>query len=81
MGYSTSVVVVEKENMSEAVTYEVPAIHCVHCAASIKEEVAEVGGVESVDVDLDAKIVTIHGQALSDASLRPAIQEAGYEAA
>jgi len=67
--------------MSETITYTVPAIHCGHCAASINEEVAEVKGVESVEVDLDSKVVTVHGQQLSNEALREAIQEAGYEAA
>ena len=67
--------------MSETVTYTVPAIHCAHCAKSIREEVSEVDGVEDVDVDLDAKVVTIHGSELDDAALRAAIVEAGYEAA
>lgn len=67
--------------MSETVTYSVPAIHCAHCATSIREEVSEVEGVEDVDVDLDAKSVTIKGLELDDAALRAAIVEAGYEAA
>jgi copper chaperone len=67
--------------MSDTKTYTVPAIHCGHCAASIKEEVSGVEGVEAVDVDLDAKLVTIRGEALSDGALREAIEEAGYEAA
>lgn len=67
--------------MSETVTYTVPAIHCAHCGMSIREEVSEVEGVEAVDVDLEAKVVTITGRALSDEKLRAAIREAGYEAA
>jgi copper chaperone len=67
--------------MSETVTYTVPAIHCAHCATSIREEVSEVGGVDEVAVDLDSKLVTITGDALDDAALRAAIVEAGYEAA
>lgn len=67
--------------MSDTRTYTVPAIHCNHCAASIKDEVAGVEGVEAVDVDLDAKVVTIRGQGLDDRTLREAIAEAGYEAA
>jgi copper chaperone len=67
--------------MSETVTYNVPKIHCTHCGAAIKEEVSEVPGVESVDVDVDAKVVTIHGESLDDTALRAAIEEAGYEAA
>ena len=67
--------------MSETVTYSVPAIHCAHCAMSIREEVSEVEGVENVDVDLDGKIVSIKGLELDDAALRAAIVEAGFEAA
>ena len=67
--------------MSETITYTVPAIHCGHCAASIKEEVGEVLGVESVEVEVGSKVVTIQGEQLSDEALRAAIQEAGYEAA
>ena len=67
--------------MGEAVTYSVPAIHCEHCAMSIREEVSEVEGVDEVDVDLDAKVVTVSGHALDDRAVRAAIVEAGYEAA
>ena len=67
--------------MSQTVTYSVPAIHCAHCATSIREEVSEVAGVDRVDVDLEAKAVTIHGRELDDSTLRAAIEQAGYEAA
>jgi len=67
--------------VTEVVTYSVPAIHCTHCAMSIREEVSEVEGVDDVAVDLDAKMVTVRGRELDDAALRAAIVEAGYEAA
>jgi copper chaperone len=67
--------------VSESVTYEVPAIHCAHCAMSIREEVSEIEGVDEVAVDLDTKVVTISGRDLDDSALRAAIAEAGYEAA
>jgi copper chaperone CopZ len=67
--------------VSESVTFEVPAIHCAHCAMSIREEVSEVEGVDEVAVDLDTKVVTVSGSDLDDAALRAAIAEAGYEAA
>jgi copper chaperone CopZ len=67
--------------LSETVIYSVPAIHCAHCAMSIREEVFEVEGVEDVAVDLDTKVVTVSGRELDDTALRAAIEEAGYEAA
>jgi copper chaperone len=67
--------------VSDTIIYAVPAIHCEHCAMSIREEVTEVQGVEAVEVDLDAKIVTVSGESLSDALVRAAIGEAGYEVA
>jgi copper chaperone len=67
--------------VSETITYSVPAIHCAHCAMSIREEVEEVTGVDEVDVDLESKAVTIRGHELDDGALRAAIVEAGYEAA
>jgi copper chaperone len=66
--------------MSETLTYDVPAIHCAHCAMSIREEVSEVEGVDEIVVDLETKVVTVRGTALEDEALRAAIAEAGYEA-
>jgi copper chaperone len=67
--------------MGETLTYTVPGIHCEHCEMSIREEIAEVPGVQDVDVDLESKVVIVHGRDLSDELLRAAIEEAGYEAA
>ena len=67
--------------MSETLIYSVPAIHCAHCATSIREEVSGVAGVEDIAVDLDRKVVTVTGRELDDAALRAAIEEAGYEPA
>jgi copper chaperone len=67
--------------MSETITYSVPGVHCGHCRAAITEEVSAVAGVESVEVDLESKRVTVTGATLDDAAIRGAIDEAGYEAA
>jgi copper chaperone len=66
--------------MSETATYSVPGISCGHCRAAITAEVTTVSGVESVDVDLDTKLVRISGENLDDAALVAAIDEAGYDA-
>ena len=60
--------------------YSVPDVHCAHCQHAITKEVSQVAGVESVDVNLDTKLVTVHGSGVSDQAVREAIYEAGYEA-
>jgi copper chaperone CopZ len=62
-------------------TYSVPGLHCSHCQDAVTRELETVSGVGSVDVDLDTKLVTVHGSNLDDAALRAAIDEAGYEIA
>jgi copper chaperone len=66
--------------MADAFTYTVPAMHCGHCERAVRDEVVKVAGVETVAVDLDTKLVTIHGTGIADAAVREAIDEAGYEA-
>jgi copper chaperone CopZ len=53
---------------------------CEHCKTAVAEELSAVPGVESVAVDLDAKLVRVSGHPLEDGALRAAIDEAGYEA-
>jgi len=65
----------------EQLIYSVPGVSCGHCRAAITAEVAMVPGVASVDVDLDARRVTITGSELDDAAVRAAIDEAGYDVA
>ena len=66
---------------AQQLVYSVPGVSCGHCRAAITEEVAPLAGVESVDVDLEAKRVAVRGDDLDDAAIRAAIEEAGYEAA
>ncbi len=66
--------------MSDVITYRVPRMHCEHCKRAVTEEVSSVPGVESVEVELDTKLVVVRGESLDDRALRAAIDEAGYEA-
>ena len=67
--------------MTDTLTYTVADMTCGHCKQAVTKEVSAVEGVESVEVDLDTKLVTVVGSSLDDAKLRAAIDEAGYEAA
>jgi copper chaperone len=60
-------------------TYSVPGISCDHCKRAIEGEVSAVADVESVEVDVEARRVTVVGG--DDAEIRAAIDEAGYEVA
>ena len=64
---------------TEVLTYSVRGVSCGHCRAAITAEVEKLAGVASVDVDLDAKRVSVAGDRLDDAAIRAAIDEAGYE--
>ena len=41
------------------VNYTIPNISCNHCVHTIKDEVAELPGVKSVEADLTSKVATI----------------------
>jgi copper ion binding protein len=66
-------------NTSER-TYTVAGMTCDHCKTAVSEEVGAVRGVESVEVDLDTKLVVVRGESVADDDVREAIREAGYEA-
>lgn len=60
-------------------TFRVPDISCEHCVKAITDHVGPLDGVERVDVDLEAKTVTVVGG--DDASIVAAIDDAGYDVA
>ena len=66
---------------AQQLTYSVPDVSCGHCRAAISAEVERVAGVSCVEVDLDAKRVTITGDRVDDDAVRAAIDEAGYDVA
>ncbi len=61
--------------------YVVQGMTCSHCVLSVREEVAEVPGVERVDVDLGSGRMTVSGEGVDDGAVRAAVAEAGYEVA
>ena len=60
-------------------TYTVVGMTCSHCVASVVGEVAEVAGVEHVDVDLGTGRLAVTGESVRDDAIRAAVAEAGYE--
>lgn len=72
MGYTRSM---------DTMTYSVPDVSCAHCRQAITDEVSVVRGVAAVEVDLEAKTVTVTGEPLDEPAVLAAIDEAGYEVA
>ncbi|MGV9375710.1 heavy-metal-associated domain-containing protein [Nonomuraea sp. NPDC003707] len=63
-------------------TYTVTGMTCGHCVSSVKEEVGEVSGVTSVEVDLASGLLTVESDSPVDAAdIVAAVEEAGYEVA
>ena len=61
-------------------TYAVAGMTCGHCKVAVTEEVAQVAGVASVDVDLISGLVRVHGSGIDGGAVIAAIDEAGYDA-
>ncbi|GAB2691461.1 heavy-metal-associated domain-containing protein [Thalassiella azotivora] len=60
-------------------TYTVTGMTCGHCVSSVTEEISELDGVQSVDVDLATGAVTVTSESpLDESAVRGAVEEAGY---
>ncbi len=65
--------------MSVTSTWTVTGMTCDHCVASVTEELLEVDGVESVEVDLPQGAVTVTSAGpVERADVAAAVDEAGY---
>jgi copper chaperone len=65
--------------MSDVLTVKVPGMTCGHCEQAVTTEVGKVAGVTGVDVDLDTKLVVIHGAGVDRAAVEAAIDDAGFD--
>lgn len=62
-------------------TYRVTGMTCGHCERSVREEVGDVAGMRSVDVDArSGTLVVTSDVAVDDALIVTAVGEAGYTA-
>jgi len=63
------------------VTYTVPAIHCGHCVHTIKIEVGDLTGVQTVSADLDSKkVVVTYDAPASEEKIEALLAEINYPA-
>ncbi|MEN9847237.1 MAG: hypothetical protein RIS36_2384 [Pseudomonadota bacterium] len=73
---------VSRVAFADQITVAVKGMVCSFCAQGIKKTFTRKEGVESVDVDLERKIVVIttkQGATLTDSDVKESIVDAGYE--
>ena len=64
------------------VTYSIPNISCGHCVHTIKTEVADLAGVQSVEADQATKTATIvFAEPATEAAIRSLLSEINYPVA
>jgi copper chaperone CopZ len=62
-------------------TYTVEGMTCGHCELSVREEVEELTGVESVQADRATGRLVVRGEQIDDQAVRQAVEAAGYRVA
>ncbi|MBT2496288.1 heavy-metal-associated domain-containing protein [Microbacterium sp. AGC62] len=61
--------------------FQVTGMTCGHCEMSVREEVAEVPGVEDIQVSAQTGVLLVTGSdSVDDAQILAAVAEAGYSA-
>jgi copper chaperone len=66
--------------MNQTTTYHTPGISTGHCQAAILEELARLGGINSLVVDLEARLIRVTAEQIDDAAVIAAVYQAGYDA-
>lgn len=63
-------------------TYTVTGMTCEHCVGAVRGEVAQIPGVTDVQVDLaNGEVTVTSDDPIDGATIRAAVDEAGYELA
>lgn len=62
-------------------TFNVQGMKCKHCVMTVTEAVSELDGVDSCNVNLENKTVTVkYADTLQDSAIIDAINEEGFQA-
>ena len=70
------------DSTTDSHEYTVTGMTCGHCVSAVAEEVGQIKGIDDVDVNLSTGSLTFTSdQPVDLATVRAAIEEAGYELA
>lgn len=65
--------------MTNTLTFTVAGMTCGHCVQAVTDGVSPLAGVDSVEVDLDTKLVVVHGTGVDRSAVVAAIDDAGFD--
>ena len=66
----------------KTITYTIPTISCGHCVHTIKMEVGEMAGVQSIEADQETKTATItFDEPATEQGILSLLEEINYPAA
>jgi len=61
------------------ILFKVPSVHCNHCSHTIKMELSELEGIDSVQVDVDKKEIAVtYEQPASEQKITDLLIEINY---
>lgn len=60
--------------------FQVTGMSCGHCEASVRREVTQIAGVQTVEVSAATGRLVVTSDSVSDEAVIAAVDEAGYEA-
>lgn len=67
--------------MTKTHQFQVTGMACSHCEMSVREEVAQIPGVSSIEVSAqDGRLVVLSDGDVEDGAVIEAVTEAGYSA-
>jgi copper chaperone len=70
-----------KEKYMENLNLTIPAIHCNHCAHTIKMELTEIEGVNAVNVDIEKKEIAVsYEEPANEQEIRNLLSDINYPA-
>lgn len=64
---------------SDSLTVNIGGMSCQHCVGSVKNKLASLPGVTGVEVTLDPGRAIVTGQGISEAAVKSAIEEIGFD--
>jgi hypothetical protein len=67
------------DHVHETLTFAVEGMTCSHCVETVTRALSRSPGVESANVDLDAKTAVVHGHDLDAHALARAVESVGYK--